>query len=164
MISAPYPQDEAQRLAVLRRRDLLSGMRDPFLDALVVTVARSFRVPMAAVTLIDADRQFFKAQIGLPTRWTPRSCSFCAHTLWWPAPVVVLDTWQDVRFSDNPLVTGAPHIRFYAGIPVHLHGVPLGALCLLDHRPGSRFSEEQQQILAGAASAVEEHLIRRVPT
>lgn len=75
MIVPPHPQDEALRLDVLRRNDLLSSAQDPFLDALAKTVARSFRVPMAAVSLIDADHQFFKAHVGLPTRSTPRSCS-----------------------------------------------------------------------------------------
>jgi GAF domain-containing protein len=160
MIVPPHPQDEALRLDVLRRHDLLSSAQDPFLDALAKTVARSFRVPMAAVSLIDADHQFFKAHVGLPTRSTPRSCSFCAHTLWWPAPLVVLDAWQDERFIDNPLVTGTPLIRFYAGTPIHLHGVCLGTLCVLDHRPWSAFGDVELRFLRGAAMAVEERLIQ----
>lgn len=162
MIAPPYPQDEALRLNLLRRASLLVPDQDPFLDALATTVARSFRVPMAAVSLIDANDQFFKAHVGLPTRSTPRSCSFCAHTLWWPAPLVVLDAWQDERFIDNPLVTGAPRIRFYAGAPIHLQGVCLGTLCVLDHRPWSSFSATELRLLRGASMAVEERLIQLV--
>lgn len=164
MIAPPYPQDEALRLNVLRRYNLLSWAHDPFLDALATTVARSFRVPMAAVTFIDAESQFFKAQVGLPVRATPRSCSFCAHTLWWPMPLVVLDAWQDERFSDNPLVSGAPSIRFYAGMPIHLNGVCLGTLCVLDHRPWSAFEDSELRFLRGASMAVEERLIQLART
>lgn len=160
MMLPPFPQDEAWRLDVLRRHDLLSSAHDPFLDALATTVARSFRVPMSAVSLIDAEGQFFKAHVGLPVRSTPRSCSFCAHTLWWPAPLVVLDALKDERFNDNPLVTGDPRIRFYAGVPIHLHGVCLGTLCVLDHRPWTDFGDAEMRFLRGASMAVEERLIQ----
>lgn len=160
MICAPFPQDEAARLRLLSQHGLLDATPDPFLDALVVTVARSFRAPMAAVSLIGRDDQFFKARVGLEPRSTKRDCSFCAHILWWPAPLVVLDTHEDERFADNPLVTGAPHLRFYAGTPLHLRGLCIGALCILDHRPRVSFGEIEQRLLAGAAMAVEERLIQ----
>ncbi|ANH67130.1 GAF domain-containing protein [Mitsuaria sp. 7] len=160
MICAPYPEDEAWRLDTLQRHGLLSESHDPFLDALTLTVARSFRVPISAVSFIDRDRQFFKAITGLAVRETARSCSFCAHVLWWPEPLVVLDTRQDERFSGNPLVVDAPHIRFYAGAPIHLNGVCLGSLCVIDHRPHADFDDAQIRMLKGAASAVEERLIQ----
>jgi GAF domain-containing protein len=160
VICAPYPEDEAWRLATLHRHDLLSASRDPFLDALTVTVARSFRVPISAVSFIDRDRQFFKSITGLAVRETARSCSFCAHVLWWPEPLVVLDASQDERFIGNPLVVDAPRIRFYAGAPIYLHGVCLGSLCVIDHRPHAEFDDAQVRMLKGAASAVEERLIQ----
>lgn len=160
MIAAPYPQDELARLRLLQRSGLLEGPPDPFLDALTITVARTFRVPICAVSLIDRDRQYFKASTGLAVRETPRSCSFCAHVLWWPSPMVVLDASTDPRFTDNPLVVGGPSIRFYAGHPIHLRGVCVGALCLIDHRSKADFDERSRQHLQGAASAVEERLIQ----
>lgn len=160
MIAAPYPQDEMQRLRLLQRSGLLEAAQDPFLDALTVTVARTFSVPICAVSLIDRDRQFFKASVGLAVRETPRSCSFCAHVLWWPAPMVVLDASADPRFTDNPLVLGGPSIRFYAGSPIYLRGVCVGTLCLIDHRSKREFDERDQRHLQGAAAAVEERLIQ----
>ena len=160
MICAPYPEDEAWRLAMLERFGLLSESRDPFLDALTITMARSFQVPISAVSFIDRERQFFKAITGLDVRETARSCSFCAHVLWWPEPMVVLDARDDERFARNPLVLDAPHIRFYAGAPIHLRGVCLGSLCVIDHRPRADFDDAQVRMLKGAASAVEERLIQ----
>ncbi|WP_431046454.1 GAF domain-containing protein [Roseateles sp. L2-2] len=160
MICAPYPEDEAWRLATLERFGLLSESHDPFLDALTVTVARAFHAPISAVSFIDRERQFFKAITGLDVRETARSCSFCAHVLWWPEPMVVLDARADERFVDNPLVVDAPHIRFYAGAPVYLRGVCLGSLCVIDHRPRADFDDGQIRMLKGAASAVEERLIQ----
>lgn len=160
MICAPYPEDEASRLATLERYELLNESRDPFLDALTITVARSFRAPISAVSFIDRDRQFFKAITGLAVRETARSCSFCAHVLWWPEPMVVLDAMQDERFARNPLVLDSPHIRFYAGAPIHLRGVCLGSLCIIDHRPREAFDDAQVRMLKGAATAVEERLVQ----
>ncbi|UXH80060.1 GAF domain-containing protein [Roseateles amylovorans] len=158
MICAPHPRDELVRLRVLESSGLLATDRDPFLDSLVVAVARSFELPMAAVSLIERDQQFFKASVGLPTRTTPRDCSFCAHVLWWPAPFVVPDATLDDRFANNPLVTGEPHIRFYAGVPISLQGVCLGTLCVMGHSPKSGLDDAEMRLLQGAAMAVEERL------
>ncbi len=158
MICAPHPRDELVRLRLLTSTGLLDAAHDPFLDALVQTVARSFELPMAAVSLIDRDEQFFKASVGLPTRSTPRDCSFCAHVLWWPAPFVVPDATLDERFAHNPLVTDEPHIRFYAGVPIYLQGVCLGALCVMGHAPKPGLDDAQMRLLHGAGMAVEERL------
>jgi len=162
MISAPYPQDEGERLQLLERSGLLGDEHDTFLDALAITMARTFRVPTALVSLIDADRQFFKAFVGLAVRETPRACSFCAHVLWWPQPLIVLDATQDPRFNDNPLVLGSPQIRFYAGVPVFLRGICLGTLCIIDTRPRRQFHEHELRCLKGAATAVEERLMQMI--
>ncbi|RZI58234.1 MAG: GAF domain-containing protein [Rubrivivax sp.] len=160
MICAPYPEDEAWRLSTLARFGLLSDSHDPFLDALAITVARAFQAPISAVSFIDRERQFFKAITGLAVRETARSCSFCAHVLWWPEPMVVLDAREDERFAGNPLVVDTPHIRFYAGAPIYLRGVCLGSLCVIDHRPRADFDDAQVRMLKGAATAVEERLIQ----
>ena len=160
MICAPYPEDEAWRLATLDRFDLLSESRDPFLDALTVTVARAFQAPISAVSFIDRERQFFKAITGLALRETALTCSFCANVMWWPEPMEVLDACEDERYAGNPQVVGAPHIRFYAGAPVSLRGVCLGSLCVIDHRPRTRFDDSEVRMLKGAASAVEERLMQ----
>lgn len=158
MMTPPIPGDEAERVAVLEASRLLDSAPDPFLDALVIVMARSFRVPTCVITLVDRDRQWFKAKEGIASCETPRSCSFCAHTFWWPKPLVVLDALEDERFCDNPLVLGEPRIRFYAGVPLVLDGFCIGALCLIDHRAHARFDGESVRILAGAATAVEERL------
>jgi PAS domain S-box-containing protein len=105
-------------------------------DDLAALAARICDTPMAAVSLVDAERQWFKAEIGLGTRETPRPMSFCAHAMLGDAAMIIVDAAQDPRFADNPLVTGAPHIRFYAGYPLKTpRGMPLGALCVLDDKP-----------------------------
>jgi diguanylate cyclase (GGDEF)-like protein/PAS domain S-box-containing protein len=130
----------------------------PELDRITRTAAHLFHVPMALVSLLDEDRQWFRSRHGLDIDGTPRSISFCAHAIEQPSPMVVTDASLDPRFADNPLVTGAPHIRFYAGHTLHsLHGMPLGTLCILDTRPGS-LSEDQKLALADLAMMAENYL------
>src|SRR5690606_23072473 len=105
-------------------------------DRITRIVSAALRVPMAAVTLVDADRQWFKSRVGLELRETQRSASFCSHTMIGDEPMVVHDAILDPRFHCNPLVLAAPHIRFYAGYPlVSPSGMPLGAICALDTAP-----------------------------
>jgi GAF domain-containing protein len=100
-------------------------------------------VPIALVSLIDAERQWFKSCQGLTTRQTSRDLAFCAHAVQRKADLVVADTWLDDRFADNPLVLDEPRIRFYAGAPLILDdGTCLGTLCLLDTRPRQLSSSE----------------------
>ena len=127
--------DEADRLAALRRYGVLDTTPEASFDDLANLAARLCDAPMAAVSLVDAERQWFKAEVGLGVSETPRPTSFCAHAMVSDQPMVVTDAEQDPRFADNPLVTGAPHIRFYAGYPLKTpEGTPLGALCVLDHQ------------------------------
>ncbi|MCK6105588.1 PAS domain-containing protein [Brevundimonas sp. EYE_349] len=128
--------DEADRLAALNRYGVLDTTPEAAFDDLANLAARLCDAPMAAVSLVDAERQWFKAEVGLGLPQTPRPVSFCAHAMLGDQPLIVTDAEQDGRFADNPLVTGAPHIRFYAGYPLKSpEGAPLGALCVLDHRP-----------------------------
>lgn len=130
----------------------------PELDRITRTATRVFNVPMALVTLLDDDWQWFASKVGMAMDRTPRDQAFCAHAILLPAPMVVPDARLDPRFADNPLVTRDPFVRFYAGHTVRSRqGVPLGTLCVLDTRPRT-FSESDRQALADLAVMVEKQL------
>jgi diguanylate cyclase (GGDEF)-like protein/PAS domain S-box-containing protein len=127
---------ESRRLDALLAYDILDSEAEQAFDDLVTVVARTFEVPMAAVSLIDRGRQWFKARIGLEPPETPRHFAFCDHVVRSKGLLVVPDAHTDARFASNPLVTGAPGIRFYAGAPlISPEGHALGALCVLDQEP-----------------------------
>ncbi len=137
MIKPEKPVDEAVRLqALYRYRILDSGKEKSFED--LVTIAKAVcGTSMAAVTLIDAERQWFKSIQGTDAAELPRSDSMCGHAILQPEQVMVIEDAQaDARFHDNPIVTGAPHVRFYAGAPlISTDGLPLGTLCVFDPEP-----------------------------
>jgi diguanylate cyclase (GGDEF)-like protein len=137
MLRPAKPLKEAERLRALLRYDILDTGADAAFDDLVMIAASICGMPMGAVTLIDADRQWFKARIGLEATQTPRDDSFCAHAILDPSTVMVVpDAQQDERFRDNPLVLGTPGIRFYAGAPLRsAEGLAMGALCVIDREP-----------------------------
>jgi len=139
------PANEAQRQQAVERSGVLKRRRDSALQELVDEAAVTFQTPIAAISIIDRDRQWFVARTGLEAEEMPRAVSFCAHAIYRPTePLVVPDARRDQRFSGNPLVIFAPHIRFYAGIPLlDRQGYPLGVLCVIDSRP----REEQPSIL-----------------
>ena len=152
---------EAERLAALQAYGILDTPPEAGFEHITSVVSRLFKVPIATVTLIDADRQWFKSVRGLDVRETPRELSFCAHTMWGDDVMVVPDTTLDPRFAENPFVTGEAHIRFYAGAPLHTpEGQPLGALCLVDRRP-RQFNLAERQILVEMACLVEDELLLR---
>ena len=127
---------EADRLAALRAYDILDTPREAAFDDIVNLVARVFDARIAVVNLIDEDRQWFKAEIGLGVRETPLETSFCAHAILMQDRMVVPDATADARFACNPLVTDAPHLRFYAGeLLKSAEGLPIGTLCVLDDKP-----------------------------
>ena len=127
---------EADRLAALRAYDILDTPRETAFDDIVNLVARVFDAPIAVVNLIDEDRQWFKAETGLGVRETPLQTSFCAHAILMQDRMVVPDATRDDRFACNPLVTEAPHLRFYAGeVLKSAEGLPIGTLCVLDDKP-----------------------------
>jgi len=129
-------RDEATRLAALREYNLLDTDPEAVYDDLTQLAALVCGTPFATVTLIDADRQWFKSVVGLDVRETPRDVSFCAHAILQSEMMIVPDAAQDPRFAGNPYVTGAPYIRFYAGVPlITLEGHALGALCVIDQKP-----------------------------
>jgi GAF domain-containing protein len=149
-------RQEAERLAALVGVAVLDTPPEPEFDALVQQAAARFGVPISLVSLVDADRQWFKAAVGLPaSHATPREQAFCDHAIREAEVMVVTDATADPRFADNPLVTGAPNIRFYAGAPLVLaQGARLGTLCVIDTVPRPDFGPEQAARLADLARQV----------
>ena len=138
MIPAPIPNDDERRLLALREMLILDTPPEERFDRVVRFAADEFDMPMVLVSLVDRDRQWFKARIGLDACQTDRESSFCGHAIMQPQILVVEDALQDERFHDNPLVAGDPNIRFYAGAPLQLPtGEIVGTLCLIDRRPRS---------------------------
>ncbi|MBV9827908.1 MAG: GAF domain-containing protein [Alphaproteobacteria bacterium] len=132
----PIPADEEARLAALHALNILDTAPEEKFDRLTRYAAEMFDVPIVLVSLIDRDRQWFKSAQGISAQETPRDLSFCAHAIADKAPLVVTDTLTDDRFADNPLVTGEPHMRFYAGSPLILpNGSCVGTVCAIDTRP-----------------------------
>jgi len=130
------PEDELQRLHALRRYGVLDSQIEQVFDEFVVLVAKTFDVPIALISLVDSERQWFKARVGIEGSETPREVSFCGHVVADRDPLIVEDTLEDVRFFDNPLVTGGPKIRFYAGAPLLTpEGYILGTFCVVDQKP-----------------------------
>ncbi len=149
MLSAPLPESERTRLAALRALDILDSAPEVEFDALVRAASLVCGVPISLISLVDAGRQWFKANVGLPgVSETPRDIAFCAHAILADGLFEVPDAAQDPRFADNPLVSGQPDIRFYAGAPVRLgDGSRVGTLCVIDRQP-RRLSEMQRETLA----------------
>lgn len=154
MISPLFPENEKVRLAQLHELQLLDSPPEPAFEQLVELTALLLKVPMALVSLVDKDRQWFKARVGVDSCETGRDISFCGHVVADGEPLVVENATLDARFADNPLVTGTPHIRFYAGMPLMLEsGFPLGTLCVIDTQPRRLDAEQwhQLQLLAKQA-------------
>ena len=156
-MSFPLPLDETKRLESLRLLEILDTAAEREFDDLTRLAARICEVPISAVSLIDADRQWFKSKVGLGVSETARDAAFCAHTILGRELFVVPDATEDARFAGNPLVTGDPNIRFYAGAPlVTDDGHALGSLCVID--TVARFLQPEQkeslEILARQASAL----------
>lgn len=155
MIVAPKPPDEKRRLAALHALSLLDTEPEERFDRITRLAQRVFGTSMATFTLVDADRQWFKSEIGLAGKEDPRDISFCSHTILEPATTVVEDARNDRRFHDNPLVTGDPNIRFYAGHPVSgPGGEVIGTLCVIDDKPRP-IDEFDAEALAEFAAMVE---------
>jgi diguanylate cyclase (GGDEF)-like protein/PAS domain S-box-containing protein len=148
MLTAPMPLDEPERLRALERLEVLDSAPEREFDALVATAALVCGVPISLVSLIDNDRQWFKANVGLPgVTETPRDVAFCAHAILDDGIFEVPDALADPRFADNPLVAMAPDIRFYAGATLRLSdGAHVGTLCVIDRVP-RRLSEKQREAL-----------------
>jgi diguanylate cyclase (GGDEF)-like protein len=148
--------DEVTRLAVLQSTNLLDSDSETVFDTIVETARRAVGSDSALISLVDAKRQWFKAKCGLDVDETPREYAFCSHTIASPDGMIVTDATRDPRFRDNPLVTGEPHIRMYAGFPLRIQsqvdGHPvsaaIGALCVIDSTPREISAAERDQLRA----------------
>jgi PAS domain S-box-containing protein len=152
------PENESERLRSLHSLCILDTEPEERFDRLTRLAATVLEVPIAIVSLIDADRQWFKSRMGLEESETPRAISFCGHAILTPDLMIVEDARRDERFHDNPLVAAGPRLQFYAGAPLRdcdCRG--LGTLCVLDQRPRA-FSLREQAVLADLASLVEREL------
>lgn len=162
-LAAPTPPDEERRLARLHALSVLDTDAEPIFDALTRAAALVAGAPIALVSLIDSDRQWFKSNLGLPgTAQTPRDAAFCAHTILDDGVLEVSDARADARFADNPLVVGQPGIRFYAGAPIIMSdGLRVGSLCVIDREPRT-LDLIQRDVLRALANAAAEALEQRV--
>ncbi|MGI4758306.1 MAG: putative bifunctional diguanylate cyclase/phosphodiesterase [Janthinobacterium lividum] len=139
---------EEQRIETLRSYCVLDTPSEPVFDDLTALAATMFNVPIVLISLVDEHRQFFKSSVGLQRTQTSRDVSFCAYTILHEKPMVILDAALDDRFRTNALVTGDPHIRFYAGAPlIAPNGMALGSFCVIDQKPRESFDEEDQAAL-----------------
>jgi two-component sensor histidine kinase len=147
--------NEQDRLAALRRYGILDTPCEPHFDDLVRLAAQTCDAPVAVISLVEDRRQWFKAEIGLDVRETSLVESMCAQAILQPGLLIVPDATKDLRFDDNPLVQGAPHLRFYAGARLDTpDGLPLGALCVLDTKPREGLTEQQRFSLSALAEQV----------
>lgn len=141
---APKPANEEARLSALRGANLLDTLPEKMFDDVVKVASAVCGTPIALVSLVDSERQWFKAVQGLDAKQTPREQAFCAHAILEPGKTMVVpDATADARFVDNPLVTGGPNIRLYAGAPVVTHsGHPVGTVCVIDTVPRELTAEQ----------------------
>jgi diguanylate cyclase (GGDEF)-like protein len=157
-MEAKLPQNEEQRLAVLRQLNILDTPIEERFERITRMVCRSLKVPIAAISIVDESRQWFKSIQGLNASETPREIAFCAHAILRDELLLVEDATQDERFADNPLVTDEPFIRFYAGYPLNLgQDLHVGTLCAIDRVP-RELSTEEQEILYDLSKMVESEL------
>lgn len=154
----PNPENEAARLQLLRSLDVLDTPAEERFDRITRLAAALFDVPIALVSLVDSERQWFKSRVGLEATETPREISFCGHAIRSHATLAVPNALEDERFYDNPLVTGPPYIRSYYGAPlISSAGYALGTLCVIDPRP-RQFTEEQLSRLRDLADLAQAEL------
>lgn len=147
MIEPANPPDERERIAALVRMNILHTEYERRFDRITEMAARVFHAPIALITFIAEEEQWFKACYGMDDRSTPRKVSFCGHAILKPEIMVVEDAEKDERFRDNPLVLGKPFIRFYAGRPLNsLDGHRVGTLCIIDTKPRTMTQEELKNL------------------
>jgi two-component sensor histidine kinase len=162
-VKAELHSAEEYRLDALRRYGILDTPRESDFDEVVKVASAICGTPISVINLIDEGRQWFKAEVGLGVRETPLDSSICAHAILQPGLFIVPDTTLDRRFADNPLVTGDPHLRFYAGALLETpEGFPLGTVCVLDYKP-RELDDTQKAFLRLMASQVMKLLeLRRI--
>ncbi|MEP7706454.1 sensor domain-containing diguanylate cyclase [Paraglaciecola sp. 25GB23A] len=158
MIKPEIPENEAERLHALRTLQVLDTAHEERFDRVTRMAKRMFGVSISLVSLVDEDRQWFKSKQGLEATETPRDISFCGHAINGNGLFIIPDASEDVRFSDNPLVTEAPNIRFYAGYPLKIReGLNIGTLCIIDQAPKT-MDEEDQQLFKDLGAMIEQEI------
>jgi GAF domain-containing protein len=163
MPCAPLPPDEAARLALLESYAILDTPPESAFDSIVARAAALFATPMAALSLVDRDRFWFKARLGIAVRDLPRSAAFCAYAILGDDVLTVEDAAADARFDDNPFVYGEAGIRFYAGAPLISPGKGrLGSLCVLDRAPRPATPAQATALAQLAREAMARLEVRRV--
>ena len=164
MPRARMPRNEVERLNALAALRILDTPADPAFDRITRLTARRFNLPIALISFIDSERQWFKSRLGVALSETPRSLAFCAHTILHKGVLHIADARKDLRFAESPLVLDAPLIRFYAGAPLTVNGnCRVGTLCVLDREPRD-FSSGDREDLAALAALVTGALEARVPS
>lgn len=159
MLPPKIPDNEDIRISELRSLLLLDSSPEERFDRITRIAKQLFDVPISLISLIDIDRQWFKSKQGLEVSETGRDISFCGHAILGDEVFIVEDTFEDTRFSDNPLVSSGPEIRFYAGAPILMpSGNKLGTLCIISNKP-RKFSQEQSALLQDLAKIVINELV-----
>lgn len=161
-MSAPTPKNEVRRLKVLWQYDVLDTVPEEVFDELAELAAHICESPIALISLVDEDRQWFKSKIGVSVSETSRDISFCAHAIMGDGLFIVPDATKDAGFKDNPSVTGEPKIRFYAGAPlISPDGHALGTLCVLDKVPRTLRPDQEQALRVLARHVMTQLELRR---
>lgn len=158
----PIPKDEEKRLAALERYRIMDTGSEQAFDDFAQIASLICNTPIALITLLDSTRQWFKARKGLEVEETPREHAFCSYTILTTETMVVKDARQDPRFKSNPLVTGVPFIRFYAGAPlIDRDGHNLGSLCVIDRQPQDLSAENRNALEALARQVIAQIELRQ---
>ena len=162
MIAAKIPENERERLKLLKQLCILDTEVEKAYDEITKIASLVCKVPISLVSIVDESRQWFKSTVGIDAKETPRNLAFCAHAILESGLFEIEDSRLDERFSDNPLVKGEPKVIFYAGIPLEIkNGLKVGTLCTIDHKP-NKLNEEQKEILTCLAHQVENLLKLRL--
>ena len=151
-------QIENDRVEFVSAIDLTGRPTDPVLQQLTEIAAQLWNAPIALVSVVDDHHQRFAAKVGMDVDCTPRSQAFCAHTIRQDDLFMIKDATQDERFANNPLVTGSPNIRFYAGAPLRVRGLKIGTLCVIDTQPRAQIDNIAIDTLLGLASVAATHI------
>jgi diguanylate cyclase (GGDEF)-like protein len=161
----PNTPNESDRLAALQRYDVLDTPPEESFDRITRLAKSALQMPIVLVSLVDADRQWFKSKQGLDAAETPRDISFCTHAIERDEPLIINNALEDARFRENPLVTGEPHIRFYIGVPLRTpDGYNIGTLCAIDRQPRELSNVEISLLRDLARVVIDELELRQIAT